>query len=240
MTTMQDLITYLRQRSNMEQNQFVTDTELIGFLNRSLGELDDVMVATYDDYKIQTYLSVLPEGQNVIPMPPDFLKARAIDYNPSFTTNNDWYTINSFQLPERNRFNNSMTNIVSPWGKVTLAAREMGQSIYIAPQDEAGGCYQIWYTPKYTWLNLPTDVLPFYMDTQGWSEFAVVGSCIKILNKMNLDPSGFMAEKAELKDRVVNAAKNRDSSGPKRMANVRFSGANGGYGDGWGNGFGGW
>jgi hypothetical protein len=61
------------------------------------------------------------------------------------------------------------------------------------------------------------------MDTQAWSEFAIVGTCVKIMNKMNLDPSGFMAEKAEQKERVISAAKNRDSSGPKRMANVRFN-----------------
>jgi hypothetical protein len=193
-------------------------------LNACLGELDDALVTRYEDYKITNYLTTLTNGQYQIPLPPNFLKLRAIDYSPSVPSNgNGWYTINQFQMPERNRYNNSAQNIVSPWGKVTLSARVMGQSIYIQPQDEAGGAYQIWYTPSYAPLVNTTDLLPYYMDTQAWSEFAIVGTCVKIMNKMNLDPSGFMAEKAEQKERVISAAKNRDSSGPKRMANVRFN-----------------
>jgi len=224
LTTIQDLITYTRQRANIEDNQFCTDDELITYINRSLAELDDCLITRYEDYKITTYLATLTNGDYIIPLPPDFLKVRAIDYSPSVPPNgNGWYTINQYQLPERNRYNNSIQNIASPWGKVTLSSRVMGDSIYMAPQDEAGGEYQIWYTPKYQWLPLATDALPYYMDTQAWSEFAVVSSCVKIMNKMVLDPSGFMAEKQEQKDRVISAAKNRDSSGPKRVANVRFA-----------------
>ena len=236
MTTTQDLITSIRNRSNMENNEFVTDTDITDMLNACLSELDDALVGSYEDYKISIYLTSLTNPNYIIPLPPDYLKLRAIDYNPAPLQAGQvgWYTINQYQLPERNRYNNSVSNIMSPWGKVTLSARVMGNSIYIAPQDEAGGYYQIWYTPKYVPLVLPTDSLPVYMDSQAWSEFAIVGTCVKIMNKMNLDPSGFMAEKAEQKERVISAAKNRNSSGPKRMANVRFTN------DFWPNNFSGW
>ena len=234
MTTLADLITLVRQRANVENNEFVTDPELTSYINNSLGELDDTLVTRYEDYKITTILSTLVDGYNQIPLPPDFLKLRAIDFSTGTPTNNNrWFTINQYQMPERNRYNNAAQNILSPWGKVALSARVMGQTIFIEPQDQAGGVYQIWYTPKFTPLVNTTDALPFYMDSQGWSEFAVVGTCVKIMNKMNLDPQGFMAEKAEQKERVISAAKNRDSSGPKRIANVR-NGGNGGFSGGFG------
>jgi hypothetical protein len=237
-TTLQNLIDSIRNRANMEANEFVTDTDITDMLNACLGELDDALITRYEDYKVIPVLATLNSGQFQIPLPPDFLKLRALDYSPGplpAGPGNGWYTINQFQMPERNRYNNSAQNIMSPLGKVTLSSRVMGQFIYMAPQDEAGGCYQVWYVPKFAPLDGYSDTLPYYMDSQAWSEFAVVGTCVKIMNKMNLDPSGFMAEKAEQKERVISAAKNRDSSGPKRMANVRFNG--GGFG---GGGFGGW
>lgn len=236
MTVLQDLITLVRQRSNFENNNFIQDSEITAYINNSLGGLDDLLIMTYDDYKVTNYIAFLQDGYNLIPLPPDFQKLRAVDYNPqNLQPNaNGWYTLNSFQMPERNRFNNAVQNVISPWGKVTLSYRVMGNNIMIAPQDEASGYYQIWYTPKFAMLVNTTDPLPMYMDTQGWIEFAVVDTCIKIFNKDNLDPSGFMAERQELKDRILSAAKNRDAAGPKRVANVRF------MNDFWPNNYGGW
>jgi hypothetical protein len=60
------------------------------------------------------------------------------------------------------------------------------------------------------------------MNSQGWAEYAIVDCCIKIFNKQNIDPSGFMAEKEALKLRIVSAAKNRDSGGVKSVSDTRY------------------
>lgn len=223
-TTLTDIITLVRQRSNMENNNFVTDQELTTYINNSLAELDGVMATEYEEYRLSSFQAVLPNDgvSNVISIPSSFYKLRGVDYQNQGQGPTLWYTLFSYQFPERNNNNNSISNIISPYGKYALSYRLADVGIIIQPQAQAGGVYQVWFTPKFINLCNPTDTLTIQMDTNAWVEYAVVDCCIKIYNKQNLDPSGFINEKALLRARVIAEAKNRDSAGPKRVANVRF------------------
>lgn len=222
-TTLANLITLVRQRSDMENNQFVTDTELTTYINNSLSELDDLLTTEYEDYRLDNFISVLPQNgySNVIPIPSTFNKLRGVDFQNN--VNGPWYTLLPFQFTQRNRNNNLLTNITVPWGKVGLTYRLADQGLIIAPQTQAGGTYQIWYTPKFNNLILPTDLVPPAMDLQAWMEYAVVDCAIKIFNKQGLDPSAFMNEKALLRQRIIAAAKNRNSAAPRTIANTRYN-----------------
>ena len=227
MTSMASLITLTRQRSNMEQNQFVTDPEIMLYLNQSLGELDDILATDYEDYHVLTYQSVIPNNSsasNIIPVPSNLLKLRGVDFQfqaaaqPQQAT--FWYTIPKFNFLERNQLN-PLTSALTPW-RVNICYNLIDQGIEIVPQTNCAGTYRIWFTPKYEYLTQTTSILPLYMNAQGWSEYAVVDACIKIFNKQNIDPSGFMAEKEALRQRIISAAKNRDSGGVKSVSDVRY------------------
>lgn len=220
-TSLSDLIAQVRMRGNMENNFFVTDSELTGYINNSLAELDDILVTEYEDYRLNNFQAVIPNDgySNSISIPSDMNKLRGVDI-----MYDRWTSLFSFQFTERNRYNGGIAAAISPYGRNRLSYRLADQGIMIMPQQQAYGKFQVWYTPKFNPLLQLTDILPIQMDTQAWVEYAVVDCCIKIFNKQNLDPSGFMAEKAALKQRIVGAAKNRDTSGPKRTANVRFNG----------------
>lgn len=223
-TTLQDIITLTRQRSNMENNYFITDAELTTYINNSLAELDGIMATEYDEYRLSSFQAILPNDgvSNVISIPSNLFKLRGVDYVNTGQGGPPYYTLYQFQFPERNRDNNTLGNIMSPWGKVRLSYRLADVGIIIQPQNVAGGTFQVWYTPKYVPLVQLTDTLTVQMDMQSWVEYAVVDCAIKIMNKQGLDPSSFMAEKMALKQRIIGEAKNRDSSGPKRVANVRY------------------
>jgi hypothetical protein len=223
-TQLSDIITLTRQRSNMENNFFVTDAELTTYINNSLAELDGIMATEYDEYRLSSFQAILPNDgvSNVISIPSTLFKLRGVDYVNTGQGGPPYYTLYQFQFPERNRDNNTLGNIMSPWGKVRLSYRLADVGIIIQPQNVAGGTFQVWFTPKYVPLVQLTDTLTIQMDTQAWVEYAVVDCAIKIMNKQGLDPSSFMAEKGGLKARIIAEAKNRDSSGPKRVANVRY------------------
>ncbi len=218
-TFLQDIITITRQRSGMENNYAVSDIELSGYINNSLAELDDILVTDYEDYRLATFQSVLPaDGQsNQIPIPSNLYKLRGVDYLVN-GAGSRWITLFPFQLPDRNKD----TGIQVRTYRNNLSYRLGDASIIIMPQVQAGGTFQVWYTPKFVPLATLSDALNIQMDTQSWVEYAVVDCCIKIFNKQNLDPSAFMQEKMLLQARVRAAAKNRDSAGPKSVANVRF------------------
>lgn len=228
MTSMQQLITLTRQRSDLENNNFCTDPEIMLYLNQSLGELDDILATDYEDYHVLTYQSVIPTNtnSNIIPVPSNLLKLRGVDYQyQTAATPGEqtlWYTIPRFNFLERNQ-QNPLSVISIPWGRLNVSYNLIDQGIQIVPQTNCAGTYRIWFTPKYEYLTQTTSILPLYMNAQGWSEYAVVDACIKIFNKQNLDPSGFMAEKEALRQRIISAAKNRDSGGVKSVADTRYS-----------------
>lgn len=224
-TLLTDIITLIRQRSNMENNFFVSDSELTTYVNNSLAELDGVMATRYEEYRLSNFQATLPQDgvSNIISIPSNLWKLRGVDFQNTSQSNPQWFTLFEFQFTERNRENNILNNIVSPWGKLKLSYRLADSGIIIQPQAQAGGVYQIWYTPKFVPLDLTLNpALNIQMDTQAWVEYCVVDCCIKIFNKQNLDPTGFMAEKAALRQRIISEAKNRDAAGPKRMANTRY------------------
>ncbi len=224
-TSLSDLITQVRMRSNMENNFFVTNEELTYYINNSLAELYDIIVTEYEDYRINEFIASIPNDgySNVISIPSDMHKLRGVDFKMSPGSSSDqWLTLDLFMFRERNRQNSVLGNIVSPYGRSRLMYRLSDQGISIVPQSQAAGVFRVWYIPKWSPLLQLTDVLPIQLDTQAWVEYAIVDCCIKINNKQNLDPSGFMAEKAALKERIIGAARNRDSAGPKRVVNTRF------------------
>lgn len=236
-----DLILLVRQRADMENNAFVSDSELTTYINNSLAELDDILVTNYEDYRLSNWVSVLAAGAGaVIPLPADFGKLRGVDFQVNGTGAGRWYALRAFQFPERNRWTNAGAVFAWPFGRAQLSYRLADQGIMIAPADQAGGVYQVWYTPLFNRLVLPTDLLPQSYASQAWTEYAVVDAAIKILNKQNLDPSGFMAEKQALRARVIGASKNRSNAAPKRVADTRLGGEGAGFYGGIGDFGGGW
>lgn len=225
-----DLILLARQRSDMENNAFISDAELTSYLNNSLAELDDVLVTNYEDYRLSNYVTVLASGgAMVIPLPADFYKLRGVDLQVNGAGTGQWFALRAFQFPERNRLNNNAALFAFPYGRARLSYRLADQGIMLEPADQAQGTYQVWYTPLFNPLIQMTDLLPQSYASQAWTEYAIVDACIKILGKQNLDPSGFMAEKAALKVRILGASKNRNAAGPKRVADTRGAGG-GDYG----------
>jgi hypothetical protein len=206
----------------MQNNYFVTDEELTTYINNSLAELDDLLTTEYEDYRLSSFQAVLPSSgiSNVIAIPSTMNKLRGVDY--LVQNGGQPITLYPFQFTQRNNNNNTLVNLFSPIGKQRLTYRLADQGIIIEPINQASGTFTVYYTPKFSPLVLTTDILPIQMDTNAWVEYTVVDCCIKILNKQNLDPSGFMAEKQALRARIVGAAKNRDSSGPKKIANTRY------------------
>lgn len=212
-----DLQVYARQRLGIENNQLIQDTELQTFLNMSLGNLDLILCTDYDDYRLTVYLATIG-GQNIIPLPPDFFKLRGVD----FGSPGAWVTVYGFGLQERNRYNNPIGNMFAPYGnQAARKVRVMDRKIYVEPQNISSGQYQIWYTPKFTPLVNPTDSLPDDMDTQGFIEYAVASTGVKVYNKLLLPSQGFVEEVKYYEDMVRNGAQNRMSNGPKSMQNVR-------------------
>jgi len=245
MTQIIDLYNLVIQESNQENSSFVSQNEVIRYINNGLAEMYGKLITAYEDYDSNTYTVILNGQSNEIPIPSDCKKVRLVEYQflnsgstPTGGTDADnFYPINQFTMPQRNRYGANSLNIFMPYLLANVTYRVMGSNILIEPVISAGGTYRIWYVKKWKDLLDPTDFLPDIVDDQNWWEYAVVYSCIKIYSKMGQDVSGLMAQKAELKDNIISECKNRSLGGPKLMTNIRKR-SNGIYGIGAGLGSG--
>lgn len=216
MPTFLELKEYTRERTSTENNTALTDAALGRMLNFSLGSFWSLITTTYEDYELTRYLAVI-SSSNQIPLPPDFMKLRAVD----FGSPGQWTTVFGYNLQERNRQNNPIANMAFPYGNLAARrVRTMGNKIFVEPEQLAGGQYQIWYTPKYRWLVNDTDAVRPEMDIDGMVEFAVAATALKIYNKLNLPTPGLADEMKYYGDQAIESLSNRENNGPQVVVNV--------------------
>lgn len=224
---------YTRQRTGMETNESIQDSELRMMLNLSLASLDEILATNYEDYHLRTYLATLGTAtpgatgpSNLIPLPSDFFKLRGVD----FGSPGQWITIYGFGLQQRNYFNSPYSNMFANYGnQVQRKVRIMDTKyVIVEPINLCSGQYQIWYTPKFTAFptdgsgdgaNLPTD-----MDTESWIEYAVAMTGQKIYTKLLLPTAQFDEQIVIYGQKVQNSSKNVMTLGPQIMQNVRNRG----------------
>jgi hypothetical protein len=211
-----ELKNYARERAGIEQNMVVTDDVLGRFLNASLGAFYSLITTTYEDYNLTRYLATISTG-NQIPLPPDFMKLRAVDFgSPGM-----WTTVFGYNLQERNRQNNPIANMVVPFGNLAARrVRAMGNKLYVEPEQLASGQYQIWYTPSFTSLTSDTQSVGPEMAIDGMVEYAMAATGIKIYNKLNLPPAGFIEEMQYYSALAIDSLSSRMNNGPECVTNV--------------------
>lgn len=220
MTSLAQLQTESRQRADMENSEFVTDSELTTYINRSYRKLYDLLVSKFNDYFIVSPENppqfTLAAGEATFDLPENFYKLVGVDRS---TGGNDWYVLRPFNFEDRN----SRRNVYLYRGLYpTVRYRIIGNILRFMPEDQAVGTYRYWYVPKFTPLVESTDELDINCDI--WSEYIVVDAAIKMLQKEESDVSVLKVEQAELVRQIEEMAANRDVGEPERVTDITRSG----------------
>lgn len=209
--TLLQLRTRSRQRADMENSDFVTDSELNQYLNGSIAELHDLLVATYADYFLSSTSFSTVNGTESYALPATFYKLMGVDIQIS---NSEWNTLRPFNFNERNK-NQDLTwsNVGGP----NLRYRVMGTNIKLSPTPVGVHNVKVWFTPKATELSADADTLD---DLNGFAEYVIVDAAIKMLQKQDDDVSILMAQKAELRRRIEIMAQNRDAGSSESISDI--------------------
>lgn len=215
-----------RQRADMTNSTFVTDSELTSYINNSISELHDILVQSYgEDYyindvsfttanKAESYeiASIIPNG--------DFYKIRGVDAK---LNNSDWFTLKPFNFNERNKNLGSTTNS----GISSVKYRLLGSNIMFTPIPDDSIDVKIWYIPLAQTLVDDTDS---YNDLNNYSEYVIVDVAIKMLQKEESDVSVLAHQKQALKERINSASKNRDAGSGDSVSDVHNENSSNYYG----------
>ena len=231
--TLSEIRTQVRQRADMTASQFVTDSELNGWINSSYAELYDLLVTKFgNDYFVQLYSFQTNQNVERYDLPSDFYKLLGVDLQLTTGGPSDGYiTLRPFTFAERNRY--ATANAQTWIGVTNLRYRLNGSKLWFTPTPQASQNIRLWYVPRVVPLVNDADVAD---GVSGWLEYVIVDVAIKALQKEESDVSVFLAQKGALIQRIEAAAENRDAGNPATVADVQFaSGAwpyNAGFGGG--------
>lgn len=229
-TTLLSVRTQVRQRADMVNSQFCSDTELNGYIASSYKELYDLLISAFgNDYYVSTPVTFQTDGTNDKYALPDgtlysgasaFYKLLGVDLQTQ--GGQIWQTLKPFNFSERNRY--SPYGVNSLYRNSAIRYRLNGSNIWFTPLPQAGLTIRLWYIPEPSTLTNDSDT---FDGISGWEEFVVVDAAIKALQKEESDVSVLMAQKQALISRIQAMAEDRDAGSPATVADVR--GAVGGY-----------
>lgn len=229
--TLAQLRTAAKQRADMENSTFVSDSEWNSYLNQSAFELYDLLVTLYEDYYIQAPLTINTTGEQQYALPDDFYKMRGVDLGLS-NSQNAYVSLRKIDFEERNKYFYPQLN-TTYLGYFNLRYRVFGNTLFFVPAPSAGQFIRIWYIPTYQTMDADGDEL---QGVSGWTEYVIVDAAIKALQKEESDCQLLVGQKMALKKRIEESAMNRDAGQPDTIASIRSrSDRWGGYGDFGGN-----
>ncbi len=210
LVTLSNLKLRCREMADMIHSQFVTDPELIRYINASAQELYDILVMAYgEDYYVLPDPYEFTSDGSPEDLPDDFYKVVGVD---ALVGGGNYVTLKPYEFTERNRFNgptNLLINNNSP-----LRYRIHGNQITWAPGTNGTNQIRLWYIPVMEDLALDVDELE---GVNGYEELVVVDVAIKMKQKQEDDVSVLMARKQELMRRIEKVAQDRDAGMSHRV-----------------------
>lgn len=211
--TLSQLRTQTRQRADMENTQFVSDSELNDYLNASAAELNDLLIGTYEDYRLSTYSISVVAGTASYNLPSDFYKLRGVDLVLDNVGNA--VTLKPFNFGERNAYMFTPTwNVV---GLAYLRYHIKDDQIMFVPVPNNASTVKLWYIPCITRMSSDSDTLD---GVNGYEEYVIIDAAIKMKIKEESDISELLAQKQAMKMRIEAMAAGRDAGMPEKVSDV--------------------
>ena len=215
-TTLAQLITRVRQRADMVGSAFVSDAEIVDYINVAMAEIHDLLVDKYEDYYVSTTTYTLPGG-NPGTLPATFYKALGVDFDSGGVS----YRLKRYSFQERNMYN-------SPGAVAARIADTrytiQGNKINFIPDPTTSGTGTLHYLPEAQRFSSgstsATIVSLAPAIANGYEEYVVVDAAIKCLLKEESDVQPHMVYKEQLRKRLGAAAGNRDAGESYKISDV--------------------
>lgn len=205
-----------RRYADMENSQFVTDSEVNGYLNDSLADLYDQLVAAYgEDYYMQTALISTIANTSAYSLPVTFYKlSGVVRIDQSVTPERFMGVLPRWERLEIFRTANSLDTQYP-------AYRVVGDTIQFSPIPAAGLTIRLYYIPASPVLATDGDT---FDGVNGFEDWACLDAAIKMMDKEEGDTSGLEMRKQRLERRIMDMGANRDANEPARVTDVSGNG----------------
>lgn len=211
--TLAELKRRARERADMENSEFISDSELTSYINTAYLALYDILVSRFEFYYTKQLEFTIPQNEAEFLVPNDFYKLDGLDFKLG-AGQDGWTTVTKWNFKERNR-NRSLLRLdyrnVNP-----RQYRLIANKIDIQPKDRAAGDYRLFYTPRATRLANDSDTVDA---VNGWEDYIVLVAAMKMLAKEESDISAIVLEIRDIEDRIEAMSQNRDDE-PERVTDM--------------------
>ena len=220
------LVARVRQRADMESNDFVSDTEVQTYINAGISELHDILIQTYgQDYYCSSATFNTVAGTDSYPINSstsgpnisNFYKLRGMDAK---INGSDYFTLRPFNFNERNVYQNWGT--WSLLGLTNIRYRMVGDNIVFTPKPDGVTEVKVWFIPTAQQFDsaTPATSTTTFADINGYAEYVVIDAAIKCLQKEESDVTILIQQKMMMKRRIEEAANNRDAGSPLSVTDI--------------------
>jgi hypothetical protein len=212
----------------MVNSDFVTDAELLRYINESISELYDMLItAKGQEWYIQTYDITTAVGVSdyEVPEAENFYLLLGVDINAN---TGSAVPLRPYMLDERHDPTNSLRfayaggapNMRYRLSGVVQADGNYKHRISFIPAPGSALTVKLLYiphAPEFAIANIATDKWDGF---NGWEEYVVVDSAIKCLEKEESSTVALERRKERLMGRIEGLASAHDDGFPERVADI--------------------
>ena len=212
--TLANLITAVRRRADMVGSTFVSDAEIVDYINVAMAELHDILVTKFEDYYVKDSSESPKSGDYNLPadnpgtLPTDFYKALGVDLTVGGVT----YRLKPYSFQERTTYNSP--GIIAATITNTMYHIQ-GDKIKFIPDPTVSGTAKLHYVPEAARFDASStsatirSIAP--QVASGYDEYVVIDAAIKCLQKEESDVQVLLVQKQQQIQRIEQAAGKRDA-----------------------------
>lgn len=207
-----DLVAQTRFYSDMVNTQFVTDNEIIGYIDRAYRDMYIRICEQNSGYFRTSAVISIVGGQDTYPLPADLYKLSGIDLN---LDSNNTITITNINFNERNMLKSVYSSICLSRGWRYLIS---GENVIFSPAPDVSAGFTCWYIPDPVTIT-PTTV-SLVLTPSVVVDYLPICAAIKCLQKEESDYSELMSEKAILAEQIMRACASQDDNFPLKVTDM--------------------
>ena len=222
-------------RADLANSQFITTVEWNSYVTEAYKELYDILVQKFGDqyFATSTYTITTDGVTQLYPLPADFYKGALVEAALNPADQNSWVTLRRFNPIQKNLWN--YPNVYTFYGITNLRYQFTGNYLQLVPIAQGNQTIRIWYSPRPQTLMADTQLLD---GISGWEDYVVVDVARRARDKMEKDTTSLLMEKTALKQRIEEAAENRNVGDSETISDSRIRNFSWSETDGYGSGTG--
>ncbi len=199
-----DLKTRIRQQTEQTSSKFISDDELLNYIDLAATELYDLLVTQFQDYFLHFAKFDTIKDVNVYALPANFYKMRDLDYTIGDKTDS------MEKIPFSNR-KLYMNQVFAGYRFERLKYCIAGNTLIVLPTPQQAIPVTMWFVPTMPRITSDSQMVAGF---GGYEDLLIQDCCARIAIKAEEDPRPFERKKALLIERIEAAARQRDVGSP--------------------------